>query len=224
VSPQLASQVNSGRALFTQVGCTSCHIPSLTINRDRRVADVETVFSDFTPSDGTTTDGNPLNRLFATAGARITVVDDPVPDPPLKNPSNQPFVVQNFFADLKRHDLGSNFWERNFDGTIQRQMMTEALWGVGSTAPYGHDGRTHSLEEVIIRHGGEALSARNSFIALSRANKDFVLAFLASLVLFGPDDTASNLQGINTGAANFPQNGHGAIALTVLFNNPNDRE
>ena len=61
-------------------------------------------------------------------------------------------------------------------------------------------------------------------LALSRANKDFLLAFLQSLVLFGPDDTASNLQGINPSAANFPQNGHGSIALTVLFNNPNDRE
>ena len=87
VSRQLASQINSGRALFTQAGCANCHVPSLTINRDRRVADVETVFSDFTPTDGgITTDGNPLNRLFSTAVARITVVDDPVPDPPLKKP------------------------------------------------------------------------------------------------------------------------------------------
>jgi CxxC motif-containing protein (DUF1111 family) len=36
--------------------------------------------------------------------------------------------------------------------------MTEPLWGVGSTAPYGHDGRSINLREVILRHGGEALA------------------------------------------------------------------
>ena len=100
--------------------------------------------------------------------------------------------MNNFFADLKRHDLGNNFAERNFDGTLLRQFMTEPLWGVGTTAPYGHDGRSQSLEEVILRHGGEALTQRNNFNALSRANKNLVLAFLASLVLFPPDDTASS--------------------------------
>lgn len=225
VPPELANEVSTGRALFTTVGCATCHVPSMTINADRRVADVETNFSDFTPNDGNTaTDGNPLNRLFAAASARITVVDDPGAEPPLKNPALQSFVVQNFFADLKRHDLGSNFWERNFDGSILRNIMTEPLWGVGTTPSYGHDGRTHGLEEVIVRHGGEATAARNAFVALSRANKNFVLSFLNSLVLFGPDDTASNLAPINTAAANFPQNGHGSISLTVLFNNTGDRE
>jgi hypothetical protein len=33
-----------GRALMDQVGCTSCHIEKLTVDHDRRVADVETGF------------------------------------------------------------------------------------------------------------------------------------------------------------------------------------
>jgi hypothetical protein len=67
---------------------------------------------------------------------------------------------------------------------------------------------------------------------MTRANKNQVIAFLNSLILFSPDDTASNLQGINTNpppqpggvAQGFPQLGHGAIALTGLFNNPADVE
>jgi hypothetical protein len=223
ISPGRASEVNSGRTIFTNLGCATCHIASLTITTDRRVADVETVFAEFNTASPTTS-SNPFNRLFATAAAKIVTVDDPGSFPVLKQPARGSFVVNNFFADLKRHDLGNNFAERNFDGTFLRQTMTEPLWGVGTTAPYGHDGRTHSLEEVILRHGGEALTARNNFNGQSQANKNLVIAFLNSLVLFAPDDTASNLANINPSASNFPQNGHGAIALTPLFNNPADIE
>ncbi len=223
VSPDRATDVNAGRTIFTNIGCTSCHVASLTINVDRRVADVETVFSDFNPGSPTTS-GNPLNRMFAPATAKIVIVDDPSSEPVLKLPAGGSFVVNNFFADLKRHDLGNNFTERNFDGSFQRLFMTEPLWGVATTAPYGHDGRSQTVEEVIMRHGGEAQAARDSFNGQSRANKNLVLAFLNSLVLFPPDDTASNLANINPAGSNFPQNGHGAIALTPLFNNPADIE
>jgi hypothetical protein len=223
VSPDKLAEVNTGRTLFNNAGCATCHIQQLTINVDRRVADVETVFSDFNAGSPTTS-GNPLNRLFATATPKIITIDDPGTFPVLKRPANGSFVVNNFFADLKRHDLGNNFAERNFDGTLLRQIMTEPLWGVATTAPYGHDGRSQSLEEVILRHGGEAINQRNNFNALSRANKNLVLTFLGSLVLFPPDDTASNTANINPNAANFPQAGHGAIALTPLFNNTADLE
>jgi hypothetical protein len=238
------TEINNGRALFLSAGCGSCHIPDLTIDRDRRVADVETVFN--------AAQGNPFNRLFATA----TIIGVPVTNmgtPNILTFSDNPafaqsaalnprsFVVRNFFADLKRHDLGNNFAERFHDNRVapHRQFMTEPLWGVGSTPPYGHDGRTHDLETVILRHGGEANTARNNFNALTRANKNQLIAFLNSLILFSPDDTASNLQGINTNpppqqcggatcpgavAQGFPQLGHGAIALTGLFNNPADVE
>jgi hypothetical protein len=223
IPPDKAAEVNTGRTLFTNAGCATCHIATLTINVDRRVADLDTVFSDFNPASPTTS-GNPLNRLFATATPKIVTIDDPGTFPVLKLPARGSFVVNNFFADLKRHDLGNNFAERNFDGTLQRQFMTEPLWGVGTTAPYGHDGRSQALEEVILRHGGEALTQRNNFNALSRANKNLLMGFLATLVLFPPDDTASSTSNINPNAANFPQAGHGAIALTPLFNNTADLE
>jgi CxxC motif-containing protein (DUF1111 family) len=39
---------------------------------------------------------------------------------------------------------------------MQTQWMTRPLWGVGSTGPYGDDGRSITLNDVILRHGGEA--------------------------------------------------------------------
>jgi hypothetical protein len=48
--------------------------------------------------------------------------------------------------------------------------------------------------------------------------------FLSSLVLFPPDDTASNLDPGDRNVENFPQFGHGSIKLTELFNDPTDPE
>ena len=73
---------------------------------------------------------------------------------------------------MKRHDLGPAFWERNYDGTLTKQFMTEPLWGVGSSPPYGHDGRSINLREVILRHGGEARASRNAFAALSGSEQE----------------------------------------------------
>ena len=47
-----------------------------------------------------------------------------------------------------------------------------------------------------------------------------IIAFLSSLVLFPPDDTASNLDPGDPTGPGFPQFGHGSIRLTVLFNDP----
>lgn len=205
----------SGRLRFQQAGCESCHVPDLTIDADRRVADVETVYD---PVRGH------FNSLFATASARFVETDDGSGLPKLKSPAGQPFVVRNIFADFRRHDLGPAFHERNFDGTITEAFMTEPLWGVGSTAPYGHDGRSVNLQEVILRHGGEALASRDRFAALPEEGKADLIAFLQSLVLFPPDDTASNLNPGDRQASGFPQKGHGAIALSALFNDPTDQE
>jgi hypothetical protein len=102
--------------------------------------------------------------------------------------------------------------------------MTEPLWGVATTAPYGHDGRSVNLREVILRHGGEAQEASDAFAALSDEGQRQLLEFLGSLVLFPPADTASNLDPGDPGDPDFPQFGHGSIALGALFNDPSDKE
>src|SRR4030095_8596674 len=108
-------------------------------------------------------------------------LDDGSGLPTLKRAANQPFLVKNIFTDFKRHDLGTNFYERNYDGTIRKQFLTTPLWGVATTAPYGHDGRSINLREVILRHGGEALQSRNAFAALPEIGKAAMLGFLNSL-------------------------------------------
>jgi hypothetical protein len=212
---QQSTTTDHGRAVFNQIGCSSCHISDMTINHDRRVADVDTNYD---------TVNGIFNSLFATASTLFYTKDDGSGQPVLKLPLQNSFVVKDIFTDFKRHDVGVNFYERNWDGTLQTQFLTRPLWGVGSTGPYGHDGRSITLNDVILRHGGDALAARNAFAALTATNQNSLIAFLNSLVLFPPDDTASTLDPGNPSATNFPQFGHGSIKLTVLFNNPSDPE
>jgi hypothetical protein len=206
-----------GRRVFEQINCTSCHVPDLTLDHDRRVADVETVFD---------SERGIFNGLFATATPLFTPIDDGSGFPSLKKPKGGSFVVKNIFTDFKRHDLGPSFHERNYDGTTQTMFLTRPLWGVGSSAPYGHDGRSINLAEVILRHGGEARDAASAFARLADPQRSALLEFLGSLVLFPPDDTASNLNPGNRNDPNFPQSpaSHGSIKLTVLFNDPRDPE
>jgi len=204
-----------GRRVFNRVGCASCHVSDLMINHDRRVADVETVYD--------STRGI-FNHMFATAIPLFSVVDDGSGNFPMKSPAGNPFLVRNIFTDFKRHDLGPNFYERNWDGTIQKTFLTRPLWGAGSTGPYGHDGRSITLDEVILRHGGESQPSRDAYAALPESQSGDLIQFLNSLVLFPPDDTASTLDPGDRTKAGFPQAGHGSIKLGVLFNDPADPE
>jgi len=154
----------------------------------------------------------------------IKSLDDGSGYPPLKVPQANAYLVKNIFSDFKRHDLGPGFYEKNYDGTLQKQFLTRPLWGVGSTGPYGHDGRSMTLDDVIQRHGGESQGSRDAYAKLSGPESAALQKFLNSLILFPPDDTASNLDPGNRNASNFPQFGHGSIKLTVLFNDPTDAE
>ncbi|NNG03900.1 MAG: thiol oxidoreductase-like protein [Inquilinus sp.] len=202
-----SARTRDGFRMMESIGCTGCHVRDLDIDSDRRVADVETLFD---PVNGT------FNRLFATASTLFYEFDDGRRLPQLL-PERRSFVVENIFTDFQRHDLGPAFHELNYDGLVQTEFMTEPLWGVGSTAPYGHDGRSMDLTEVILRHGGEALASRNAFAALPGWRQRRVLAALNSLVLFPPDDTASNLDPGDRTDPDFPQIGHGSINLGALF-------
>lgn len=205
---KMSRAARQGAEIMEDIGCTGCHVQNLTIENDRRVADVETKFD---PERGI------FNRLFATAIELFEIIDDGEEYPQLL-PKGESFEVKNIYADFKRHDLGPAFHEREYDGTMVTEFMTEPLWGVATSAPYGHDGRSISLEEVILRHGGEAERSKRAFTRLSERQQDMVIKFLQTLILFPPDDTASNLKPGNPGTNN-PQDPdeHGSINLGALF-------
>ena len=211
------SRSRNGYRVFGQIGCAECHVPSLEIERDRRVAAVHTAYDEAASN-------RVFNSLFARAELKHDSVDDDTGLPTLKPPLARGYTVNGIFADFRRHDLGPAFHERDFDGTLRTEFMTEPLWGVASTPPYGHDGRSATLTDVILRHGGEARPAREGFAALGEPERADLLAFLDTLVLFSPPDTASNLAPADPSDPQFPIHGHGSIDLSVLFEQPAEKE
>jgi len=73
-------------------------------------------------------------------------------------------------------------------GVSKRVFITRPLWGVGSYTAFLDDGSAKTLEEAILRHGGEALSQRKRFVGLSSQERADLISFLKSLTLFNVED------------------------------------
>ena len=83
------------------------------------------------------------------------------------------------FSDLLLHDLGFELADGIAQGFASgSEFRTTPLWGVGASAPYLHDGSAATLEEAIVRHGGEASSARDRFLALPSGARAKLIGFL----------------------------------------------
>jgi len=72
--------------------------------------------------------------------------------------------------------LAQRFVERNV-------FMTTELWGLESTAPYGHRNDMTTIDEAIRAHGGEARASRDAYIAVEEADRSALIAFLRTLVI-----------------------------------------
>jgi hypothetical protein len=186
-------QINRGRDSFSSIGCARCHTPKLRLDnpifsepsqnpnyrdltfpagQDPVVLGVDPAF----PVTFDLTRDQPDNQI--TVNGRLVRLGS------LKTDSEGRAVVE-LFGDLRRHDVGPGLAESIDEvGTGASVFLTENLWGVGSTAPYLHDGRATTLTEAILEHGGEGADARNAFVALSRNGQRDVIAFLDNLVLF----------------------------------------
>jgi len=95
------------------------------------------------------------------------------------------------YTDLLLHDMGTDLADTLIEGQATGNMWrTSALWGIGYTEKvagstvkvgYLHDSRARTLTEAILWHGGEGAASRQRFVALSKTDRDALLAFLNSL-------------------------------------------
>lgn len=185
------SDAVEGELLFHKTGCAVCHVPDWQIfaespkasdytrryGGDRRFFNLEVAYSDKT------------DRL---EGKVVSLADK---RGNLLIPKRGAFTVRGVYTDFKYHDVGRDFYQMQFDGSLVKKWRTTPLWGVGSTAPYGHDGANLNLDSCIKRHGGEALAARRAYQALTDAERKQVICFLESLVLYQTDQLPTDMNG-----------------------------
>jgi hypothetical protein len=189
------SAITDGSAIFDRMGCGGCHARRLTINNP--VFQEPSSLAAFRDAG----DVFPNGRSYGNAGLRsdaavhFDLTRDALENGGIITTNGQPLgtfqrdaqghALVDLFGDLRRHNMGSKLAEEVDEvGTGAAVFMTENLWGVGSTAPYLHDGRAASLSEAILEHGGEAQAARDNFAAGSVTAQQHLIAFLNSLVLF----------------------------------------
>jgi hypothetical protein len=193
-SAQMQSIARGARS-FEEVGCAGCHAPRLTLQ--------DPIFSE--PSqhaayrDASFPAGqNPLAlgvdpRLALRFDLTRDQPDNRITDADGRLVFHLGALTRNsrgganvdLYGDLRRHDMGAALAEGIDEvGSGASVFLTENLWGVGSTAPYLHDGRATTLAEAIAFHGGEAEGSRDAFLALFEAKQRDVIAFLENLVLF----------------------------------------
>lgn len=97
------------------------------------------------------------------------------------------------FSDLRTHNMGEALADPVAQGAdvagieiAPPLFLTRALWGVGDTGPWLHDGRARTLEEAILLHqssGSEANDVIAAFKKLSADDKQALMEFLLSLRL-----------------------------------------
>jgi CxxC motif-containing protein (DUF1111 family) len=105
--------------------------------------------------------------------------------------SGQPHLSHQLiwpYTDMLLHDMGEGLADGRPEGAATgSEWRTPPLWGIGLTETVSghtlflHDGRARDLTEAILWHGGEAEAARDKFAALSKADRDALLAFVNSL-------------------------------------------
>lgn len=180
---QTTARIAAGRELMDTIGCTECHKPTLPLE-------------------------DPVWRYMSSGGATLAIdLTDPVAlgaGRPTREADGS--VLVHLWGDLKRHDLGDESHEpldqpvdlskpnyedggfaEHIDETLvpipKEMMLTTELWGSRDTAPWWHDGSSPTIEDAILRHGGEAQASSDAYAALSDEEQSQVLAFLNSLVV-----------------------------------------
>ncbi len=164
----------AGEKHFDTLGCAECHKPYLTLD--------SLVFDDPGPLDvaGTLRTGEAVDTRYDLAMLDWAAS--------LEKDEQGRFKVP-LFGDLKRHviadqqvaALGNELLSQRF---VERNVfMTSELWGVASTAPYGHRGDMTTLAEVINAHGGAARSSRDAWKALHDSQQGELIAWLKTLLI-----------------------------------------
>lgn len=130
------------------------------------------------------------HELFRTIGCSTCHVESIITAPPGTLINGGAFAVPDAlgskiihpFGDYLLHDIETG------DGIVQAgpmdtadKLRTAPLWGLRMRSRYMHDLKSMTLQNAILRHGGEAQHAARRFDELTPREKQALIAFLNSL-------------------------------------------
>ena len=141
LAPEEKAQIESGKALFADIGCVSCHVPELTVQSPvySEPSSQEGFFEEIFPSGGRAadhglsqvtairfdlTDGSPNNHVMTDDGRQVNLGAFP------RNDRGE--AVISWYSDFKRHDMGEKLSDAvDVHGFGASVWPTRSLAGVG---------------------------------------------------------------------------------------------
>lgn len=177
-----------GEALFSKIGCDSCHRTSMVIDNP--------IFSEPNPY-------NIAGTLRPQDVVKPYAVDmRKLPWSSRLDITADGKIVVRAFTDLKRHRIADEERphfanEKLTQGFVPvDQFRTAWLWGIGSTAPYGHRRDITTIHEAIVDHGGESTESRKAYEALPIADQKDIVEFLKAQKIEPEDSWRASVAGI----------------------------
>jgi len=168
-----------GEDLFGSIGCTDCHVPSMTL-RSR-------MFQEANPF-------NPEWKIpFAVKkpiGFDMTVYGES----PRLEPTADGGAIIRAYTDLKRHNLCDEmdrFFCNENEKTAKPNIppntfLTRKLWDIGSSPAFGHRGDLSTITEAIEHHAGEGRPSLTRYLNLSSYERAAIVEFLKMLRILPP--------------------------------------
>ncbi|MGH2436624.1 MAG: di-heme oxidoredictase family protein [bacterium] len=184
--PEVEAAVLIGERRFRRINCTSCHVPSLPLDKQGWF------FSEPNPY-------NPAGNLQVgqVPSYIVDLTNRDLPRPRLHVSDGVVYVPA--FTDLKVHNICDGPNDPNREPLDMNQparsvgffagnerFITRKLWGVASEPPFFHHGQFTTLRQAVLAHGGEAQASRLAFQALPLHDQDAVIEFLKTLQVLPP--------------------------------------
>jgi len=187
---KIEKAVWAGEQKFAQIGCATCHVPSLPLTQQGWVY----------------VEPNPYNpagnlRPGDAPNYSVDLTSNALPGPRLKAKSG--VVSVPAYTDLKLHDITGGPSDPNRDPLDMNQpvgspaffagtgsFITKKLWGCANEPPFFHHGKFPTLRQAILAHAGEAATQGQAFRNLSDADQANVIEFLKTLRILPADASA----------------------------------
>lgn len=187
-NPEIEHAVLLGEQTFGRIGCATCHVPRLPLDKKGWI------YSEPNPYNP------PTNlRKGQTKDLFVDLSSDVLPAPRLR-PDHSGTVWVEAYTDFKLHDIcepgdarlhgepldmNQSPWSKAFNGGNCR-FLTKRLWGAANEPPFFHHGLFTTLRQSVLGHFGEANESRQAFEKLQSYERDCLIEFLKTLQVLPP--------------------------------------